>query len=102
VNRAKGKARKPGRLDKDSEIVVAVLRALATVPHGETAALRQRLGEAIIASLLETMRARDLPTDGEMARRAIVAAVCKGVLRAINQGAMLSPRQSVNPGDSRR
>jgi hypothetical protein len=78
--KAKVKAAKSPEADKDIEIVFAICRALAKTTPGETVALRKRLGEAIVASLL----GMDLPPDQEMARRAIVVAVRRGILAAVN------------------
>jgi hypothetical protein len=73
------------KVDRDTEIAVVVLRALAqSVP---SPALRERLGAAIGAGLLEAFRTPDAPdsrTDRDVARRHIVVAVRKGVLATLN------------------
>jgi hypothetical protein len=70
-------------IDRDTEIVFAVLHAMATSPRGKDVALDQRLGEEITASLL-TMALAPAPIDPVEARRNIIVAVRKGVIAALN------------------
>jgi hypothetical protein len=82
--RTKVKISKPGKIDRDTVIALVVLRAMAGAPRGEDLAIRKRLGEAIVASLLAIARAPNPTTDPEAARRNIIVAVRKGVIAAVN------------------
>jgi hypothetical protein len=83
--RAAVKTKASGKIDRDTEIVVAVVCALAK--STPSPALRKRLDTPIGAALLEAFKAPDAPdstTDSEGARRYIVAAARKGVIFAVN------------------
>jgi hypothetical protein len=77
--------KRPGKLDRNTENAIILLRVLARdksrVPEG----LRGRLGAAIVMALFRAFKKPDESSDPEETRRRIIAAVGEGLLSGLNQ-----------------